>query len=41
MIYTMSYLKAMSEALEVGETVEVDQETWYYYLEVLPPTQMG
>ena len=40
-IYTMDNLTAYCAALDTGDMVEVDEELWMYFLEVLPPVRMG
>ncbi len=39
-MYTMDSNAAMHRELALGERVEMDEELWWYYLEVLPPVHM-
>ena len=43
MVYTMSRETWLDfiEAMHSGERFEVDEENWYYWLEVLPPVFMA
>ena len=40
-IYTMDTIEAYSAALDRGEVCQVDEDLFYWYLEVLPPVYMG
>ena len=39
-VYTMDSIKDFCEARATGRLVEVDEELWMYFLEVLPPVHM-
>jgi hypothetical protein len=41
MTYTMDTINAFCKARDTGECVEVDEELFNYFLEVLPPIHMG
>src|SRR5262245_52843141 len=41
MIYTMANIAQFAEAKQRGETLEVDEELFYYFLEVLPPYRVS
>jgi hypothetical protein len=40
MVYDMENIKAFCAARDAGEKVEVNEEMFYYFLEVLPPVHM-
>lgn len=39
--HTPDEWKAVIDALDSGETVQVHESVWWYFLEVLPPRFMG
>ena len=40
-VFTMDTIRQFCEARDTGRRVEVDEELWWYFLEVLPPAHMG
>jgi hypothetical protein len=40
-VFTMDTIREFCEARDTGRMVEVDEELWEYFLEVLPPVHMG
>jgi hypothetical protein len=40
-VFTMDSIKEFCVARDTGRMVEVDEELWYYFLEVLPPVHMN